>query len=166
MICSVDNCSSEATHTFVWPWGTPGACCRNHLVVVQQRSRATRGRHGVVNFSALDPDRPVEITRDERVELHSARLVAESEREDARVRAAKLLDANTALSTERNGLRARCSQLEAQVKELTARVGVVIGERDNALVTVDELRQQIERLDVGDDARTRDTPPEGLVRVE
>jgi len=159
MQCTVDNCHKEAVYTFVWPWGTPGNCCQDHVVVVQQRSRATRGRFGLVAFNALNPDRPVAVTRDERIELHSTRLVAESERDDARKRAAELFAVNTKLSDELRALRARVAQFEADVKALNSQVELAIHERDKALIAASLAREEAERLGVSlSDYRTRDTP--------
>jgi hypothetical protein len=160
MKCDVDSaCQTEASHTFVWPWGTPGACCPGHIVVVQQRARATRGRQGVVNFVPLDPHAPkAPITRDERITLHAARMTAESERDDARKSAVELRRVNEELSTELRQLRVRVTQFQAEVKALGEQVEAAYKERDAALLRVADMQEECERLGV----RTRPTPPDPI----
>jgi hypothetical protein len=164
MNCTIDNCGKEATHTFVWPWGTEGACCQDHVVVVQQKAKNARGRYGQVSFTRLDPDRPVEMRRDERIELHSARLTAESERDDARLRASKLHEQLVNAQNEIRSYRARVAQFEAAEKELRAQVEIAIRERDNALIAADrarELAEESAKFGMLEDPRERETPPEG-----
>lgn len=148
MNCTVDKCENEALYAFTWPWGTPGFCCAKHMAVVTQRGQQTRGRFGGVAFSPLNPDRPREITRDERIELHAGRLTAESERDDAKLRAAKLFEANTQLANDVRVHRARCMQLEAEVKQLLSRIEGLIEERDAALIASEKAREAAEHLGV------------------
>lgn len=148
MNCTVDNCQREAFYTFVWPWGADGACCEQHKIIVMQQSQQTRGQGARVTFVHLNPDRPREITRDERVALHASRLTAESERDDARLRSSRLLEANTALTNELRGVRARCSSLEATVRELGEQNEVLLRERDAAYVQLETVREEAARLGV------------------
>lgn len=161
MNCTVDNCQREARYTFVWPWAADGACCEQHKMIVLQRSTQTRGPiGGRVTFVPLNPDRPREITRDERVALHSARLTAESERDDARLRSSKLLEANTALTTELRGVRARCEQFQANERGLREQNDALMRERDAALVELETVREEAARMGViVGEPRTRDTTP-------
>lgn len=153
MICTVASCQKEAQYSFTWPWGAPGFCCVGCMTIVTQRGQQTRGRFGAVSFVPLNPDRPREVTRDERVELHAKRLTAESERDDARVRAANLYTANTQLSNDLRVHRARCQQLEAQVKELLERIDVLVKEKEAALIIADKAREAAEDLGAHIDSR-------------
>lgn len=146
MNCTVASCQKEAQYSFTWPWGAPGFCCVGCMTVVTQRGQQTRGRFGAVSFVPLNPDRPREITRDERVELHAKRLTAESERDDARTRAAKLYEANTQLSNDVRVHKARCKQLEANARELLERIDALILERDQALLLAAKAREEAEHL--------------------
>ncbi len=158
MQCTIDNCERDASYTFVWPWGDTGSCCQDHVVIVQQKARNARGRFGQVSFTALDPHRPVEITRNERVELQSARLVAEAEAKDAQIRASKLFEANTNLSKELRAMRARAAQYEADIKALRINTEVLVRERDAAMVTADKLREEMQRFGVFEEHTPAEVP--------
>jgi len=162
MNCTVDGCLKEATHTFVWPWAAEGACCSAHIVVVQQRSMQTRGPRGAVTFVPLAPDRPREVTRDERVGLVSKAIAAEAERDEQRMRSSQLFDSNKKLNDENRALRVRIQHFEANEKTLRAQLSEACAERDAALVSADKAREQLEVLGVEGD---RTTPAEGIARV-
>jgi len=157
MNCTVDGCLKEATHTFVWPWGAEGACCSAHIVIVQQRATQTRGPRGAVTFVPLAPDRPREVTRDERVALVSKAIAAEAERDEQRIRSSQLFDANKKLHDENRALRLRIQHFEANEKTLRSQFTQACEERDAALVSVDKAREQLEALGIEGD---RTTPPE------
>jgi len=144
MQCTLDSCPKPAEYTFVWPWGADGACCQGHVVVVQQKARALRGHFGQVSFARLNPDRPKELSRDERVELHTARLVAESERDDARKRSGELFEVNTRLANEVRTHKVRSEQLHGQTLELLQRVDALTRERDEALTLAGKRREDVE----------------------
>lgn len=144
MQCTLDSCPKPAEYTFVWPWGTDGACCQGHVIVVQQKAKSARGKFGQVSFTRLNPDRPVIITRDERVELHSARLVAEAERDDAGKRAGELFEVNTKLANDVRASKLRGEQLQSQCHELVARVAALVSERDDALALASRRREEVE----------------------
>lgn len=155
------HCPKEATHTFVWPWGTEGAVCQEHIVVVQQQARNARGPRAQVGFTPLNPDRPREITRDERIELRTLKQVAESERDDARAHAAKLFEANTQLSKDLRALRVRVAEFERQVRELTQQVDAAYKARDEALALAGAAREAAAELGAAgfDEALSLPTPP-------
>lgn len=144
--CTIDGCPKNATHTFVWPWGSPGACCDEHVVIVRQRAESTRGEMGTVSFSRLDPDRPPSVTRDERTQLIAAKLSAEAETEEVKLRAERLFANNTELSKELRLLRVRCDQYEANARELLADLEAAKKERDDALVLAHDARVEAERF--------------------
>ncbi len=165
LLCTVDGCTENATYTFVWPWGTPGACCQKHTSIVTQRSQQTRGRFGAVAFAKLNPDRPPEITRNERITLHSARLAAESERDDASRRATELYAVNTKLADEVRALRARCAQLEADAKALREQVELAYKARDQAFLAAEKAREEASQFGVtltGSNGAFETEPPPAL----
>ena len=161
MKCTIDNCNQEATHTFHWPWGDEGACCSFHVLIVQQKAGQTRkGAQARITFVPLNPDREIPITRDERVSLHSARLTAESERDDARAHVAKLFAANTQLTQDLRALRVRTDEFERQVKALTQQVEAAYAARDKALALAGEARERAAELGVDfSDAEPLPLPP-------
>lgn len=149
MNCEIDNCTSPATHAFVWPWGTPSRCCGRHLVVVQQKAQAARGRFGTVSFQVLDPNAPVKtIQRDERTKLIAERLSAEAERDEVRKSNAELLRVNGELMQQVQLHRTRCQALETQAVELRKEVEVAIQERDRALLESAKAHEEAEALGV------------------
>ncbi len=158
MQCTVDKCEREARYTFIWPWGEAGACCQEHVIVVQQKAKAARGKYGQVSFTALDPDRPREITRDERVALHTRALVAESETKDAQLRATKFFELNTKLGEELRAARARVAQYEANDKEQRRTIEALVVERDAALVALDKAREEAQRFGVFEEHTPAEVP--------
>ena len=156
--CTIDNCEKDATHTFVWPWGVPGACCDGHVVIVRQRAESTRGEMGMVSFSRLDPDRPREVTRDERTQLIAAKLSAEAETEETKLRAERLFSSNTELSKELRLLRVRVSQYEADAVALRAELEQAKKERDDAVVLAHDARVEAERFGVFSEVTPAESP--------
>lgn len=149
MKCTQDGCDKEADYTFVWPWGTDGACCQDHVPIVQQQARNVRGEETFVSFSKLNPDRPKEVTRDERIGLHTRALVAEAEMNDAKERASRLFSTNSELTAENRQLRARTAQFEADVKAMREALDAAIVERDKALRAADAVRVEMQdRVDL------------------
>lgn len=161
--CTIDDCPKDATHTFVWPWGVPGACCDGHVVIVRQRAESTRGEMGMVSFSRLDPDRPREVTRDERTQLIAAKLSAEAETEETKLRAERLFSSNTELSKELRLLRVRVSQYEADAVALRAELEQAKKERDDAVVLAHDARVEAERFGVATSPGTPAALPPKLV---
>lgn len=162
MNCNVDECGKPADYTFMWPWGTDGACCQSHVVVVQQKARAVRGPRTVVTFVPLNPDRPKEITRDERVALHAARLAAEGEAADSRKHAANLFNANTQLQKELKDSKLRCTEYEHQMRELRKQLEATTAELDAALISAGQAREELARHGIEPMGhRDRETPPDG-----
>lgn len=156
--CTIDDCPKDATHTFVWPWGTPGACCDQHVVIVKQRSESTRGEMGTVSFSRLDPDRPLAVEPSERVMLIAQKLGAEAERDEVKLRAEKLFSSNTELSKELRLLRARAVQLEVDAAELRNQLVAAQRERDAANLAAHDARVEAERFGGFGDLTPTETP--------
>jgi predicted nuclease with TOPRIM domain len=101
-----------------------------------------------VAFVPLDPDRPRPVERNERVELVSAKLVAEADAQEAKVRAEKLFDANSELTAELRRVRARADEFEARVKELLSQLELAKRAEGEALARAADIRAEAEKFGV------------------
>lgn len=144
VMCSEKGCANTAAFSYVWPWGEQGACCHSHRLHVQQRAE-NLGR-GVPHFVAVDPNYVPPITRDERTQLIAAKLSAEAETADVKLRNATLYDGHTKLSQECKRLRDLNEQGVAQIADQAALIDRLISERDAARADAATAQAEVERL--------------------
>lgn len=142
--CTEPGCKAEAVYTYVWPWGEDGACCSLHRTHVQQKSDALE--RGQMNFTAIDPGRPVPVSRDERTQLRAALLTAEEDMRSAQERAAILYAENAKLREALRQKTAAINELEAQVNDRRADIARLTEERDGARADAGEAQQEAAEL--------------------
>lgn len=144
-LCTFDKgCREPAVFSFMWPWGEACTCCSLHRIHVQQRSDSLE--RGPINFTVLDPHKPVSLARDERTQLRASIMSLEDELRDAKARGQEFYVMNTQLADEIRRLRARAAELESQVKDRTAERDQAMLERDNALADASDANTEVSRL--------------------
>lgn len=143
MMCSVPGCTKPAISTYVWAWGETGACCAEHQVVLQQKAKNLKR---TIQFNAIAPGAPTPMTRDERVQLHAARLAAEDETIEAKQRTAKLYDQNQVLATELGKSNRRSEDAAREIERLNEALNLLTDRHDTALEELQTAKDEIVRL--------------------
>jgi hypothetical protein len=143
-LCSVDQCGEPAVFSYVWDWGEAGYACAKHAAVLQQTAKNLKRN---VTITALAPGAPQQIGRDERTRLIAAKLAAEAETEEVKVRNAQLYQANRELTSELGRQRACIEELESQHHDLRAELEQVTKEKMTALRDLGELETDRARLE-------------------
>src|SRR3569623_1050334 len=126
-----EDCDNEARFTFVWPWGQQGKVCDVHRVTSNQKSVQELDR-GQLNFPPIDPNRPVELTRDERTQLRAGILARDDELNDLNARVGTLVKANSELVDEVRRLRSLNAHAEEELKAARDNTQRAIEARDKA----------------------------------
>ena len=155
MKCFKAECEKPLVYSFVWGWGEHAHCCEAHKVEAQQIHDAQE--RGQLTFQHLDPAAAVApVTRDERTLLIAARMSAEEETEQVKVRAAELQNDCVALKDETRKLLARNVNLEQQIGIAREQRDQAVTERDEALATLHETQEELRRTKL---LIPRDPPP-------
>jgi hypothetical protein len=154
-LCSEPGCKEVAVYTYVWPWGQEGACCSVHRTHVQQKMDALD--RGQMNFTVIDPGRPVPISRDERTQLRAGLMTAEEDMRAAQGRAATLYTENMKLREDLRRERAARAELEAQLQDRAVEIAHLTDERDSARADAGEAQQ--EAADLRAMLPREDSPP-------
>lgn len=162
MLCTEEGCDKEAEYTYIWPWGTDGACCSTHRLTLNQR--ATQQLDTVLHFTMIDPGRPVPVSRDERIGLRAKIMVLEEDVRERDGRIGMLAQAGTEHVDEIRRLRAIGSRLQEEVNAAHERLEQAERERDDARTAAGVAIQERDRLEllvrnVGSHPAT--TPPPG-----
>lgn len=147
MICSEEGCNEEALYTYVWPWGQEGSCCGVHRVVVNQRSTQMLDR-GELQFSVIDPNRPKEVSRDERARLRAEILVRDEDIASLKNQVAGLHSSQAKLADEARRLRAANNYLTNEAKHAAEALAKMTTERDQALADLADVTVDRDRLAV------------------
>jgi hypothetical protein len=142
-IVQCSHCDQPAVSTYLWDWGQAGACCPRHQFELAQRQKPLKRQ---VRFSALSPNAPPPIARDERVQFHARILAAEDELQEAKGRTSALYEQKQALAGETVRLGRLLSEQERRVSELQGELAHVGGERDRALQELSTARDEVVRL--------------------
>lgn len=142
--CTEEGCKAEAVYTYVWPWGADGACCSLHRTHVQQKADALD--RGPMNFTAIDPGRPVPVSRDERTQLRAALMTAEEDMRSAQERAAILYAENAKLREQLRQKFGAVQELEFQLNDRRADIARLTEERDAARADAGEAQQEAAEL--------------------
>jgi hypothetical protein len=133
------ECNEPAVARYRWPWGDEGTCCATHQFLLNQKAG---NLSQTCQFSPINPPLPP-LGRDERTQLHAARLAAEDELREVQARGRQLHEQCEKRGAELIAKHARVQTLEGLVKATEERLARVELERDEALSklasTTDEL---------------------------
>ena len=146
VLCSEDGCREEAIYSYVWPWGTPGTCCAQHSITLNQRATQQLDIPGGLRLVTIDPGRQPVITRDERAQLRAGVMVRDDEINELKVQVANLTKSAGDLSAQVQRYRGNARHLEDDAAELRLKLDQVITERDAALADQADLKAEIARL--------------------
>src|SRR4051812_42520742 len=91
------QCAQQAVWGYLWEWGEGGVCCAEHGQLMQQMQESLGRR---VTLSQLMAPAPAALTRDERTLLLAAKLSAEAEADDLKLRGLELYNENVKLSRQ------------------------------------------------------------------
>lgn len=141
--CTTVGCTRNATHTYTWDWGESGYCCSTCLVSLRHRMDSL-GR--TCTFVALQPGAPVELTRDERIQLHARVLAAEDELKLTKARNLVLFNSNQELAAEINSLRLELESFRTQLADAQAEADQLTSEKMKALQQLAETNHELARL--------------------
>ena len=138
-----DQCTEPAVFSYSWDWGQTGVCCAKHQFVLNQKARHLK-RH--VAFTRLGPVQPAPVTRDERTRLIAAKLSAEAETGDVKLRALDLSQANEKLAQEVRRLTLLNGEQASQLKDARVTVDQLAKDRDAALHKLAESADELLRV--------------------
>ena len=148
MLCTEEVCKEEALYTYIWPWGQDGACCSLHRLQLQQKATQQLNLELGLNFTAIDPGRPVAVSRDERAQLRAKIIVLEDDNRDANARISQLTTAGAELVEEVRRMRAIGSRLQEELNDANARAEQAERERDDARASAGLAIQEKDRLEL------------------
>jgi hypothetical protein len=109
--CDVDGCDKDAVWIYTWAWGDTGHCCAVHGMLLQQKAKNLKR---AVTLAPLPNIAAPALTRDERTQLHAARLAAEDETREAKERTATLYSQAQVLTSELGTQRRALEELTRQ----------------------------------------------------
>lgn len=133
------ECDKAAVARYRWPWGDEGACCAEHQFLLNQKAGNLQQ---TCLFSPLTPP-AAPLGRDERTQLHAARLAAEDELKEVQARGRQLHEQSEARGLELRRSLARVAVLEAQVSELSSQLEQAQRDRDDAQIKLNETTDEL-----------------------
>jgi hypothetical protein len=137
------DCTELATHAYQFDWGETGICCAKHATLLTQ----TAGNlQRTIQVSPLQNLPPPPLQRDERTQLHAARISLETELEEVKSRGLELYRLNGEQQRTINTLTVQKRELEAVVKDLTNEATTLRGQLEMRDGEHAELVIEIERL--------------------
>lgn len=142
-LCTVGECKQNALYSYTWDWGEAGFCCARCTVTLQHKMQSL-GR--TCTFVALQPGAPIELGKDERIQLHARVLAAEDEVRTVKARNLQLFDSNQVLSGEVRQLRAELEQFQSQLADARAEADQLTTEKMKALQQLAETNHELARL--------------------
>lgn len=137
------KCTELATLAYGWDWGESGICCAKHAALMQQTASQI-GRN--VNIYPLPNQAPVQLTRDERTQLHAKALSLETEAEELKARGLELYRINSQQQYTINTLTVQKRELESVVKDLEGTITTLRGQLETRDAEHAELVLELERL--------------------
>jgi hypothetical protein len=143
VMCDQPECESVAEFSYLWSWGQSGYCCAKHQFLLNQAAQNMNQRIG---FTVLAPQQTKPVEREERIQLHAARLAAEDELAQAKQRTAQVYAENQTLVAEVQRLRKLTSELEGHLRTTEDDARRLLEERDSALVELASARDELVRL--------------------
>ena len=156
VMCDEPGCTEPAAFHYTWAWGATGAVCHRHQFLRQQTSRNIKQG---IQFHPIQPGQAPPVERQERVQLHAARLAAEDELKEAQGRTSALYAQNQELLAEVRRLKADVAELDASGQETFNRAERLQTERDRAFEELASARDRILKLETLNDALEGATVP-------
>lgn len=147
-MCTEKDCHEPAVAAYSWDWGETGYCCARHQFLLKQAADQI-GR--TITFHPLAVA-PAPLLRDERVQLHAARLAAEDETLEAQKRSLELFKQNEALAAEVRRLGLKANADDADLQQMSAELRRVTEQRDRALADHAKAQDEVNRLKTLNDA--------------
>lgn len=146
MLC--DECDKPAEFTGIWPWGADIKVCSLHRLTTNQKATQQLDIPNGITFAAIDPNKPVELGRDERTQLRAQILTRDDELADLQRRVVTQTRASTELADEVRRLRGVNSGLESQLKDAKANLETALAERSKALADAGKAITERDRLEL------------------
>lgn len=141
--CDYEGCEQPATHSYVWDWGDGGHCCQQHVAA---HSMTARNLKRTVQFAALAASAPVELTRQQRIDMNARVLAAEQEADEVNAKSVELYNANVQLANEIKRQSIEVLGLQAQVRDLAAELEQTRSEKMKALTELGAAKTELARL--------------------
>ena len=161
MLC--DECDKPAEFTGVWPWGAPIKVCSVHRLSANQKATQQLDIPAGIPFSVIDPNKPVELGRDERTQLRAAIITRDDELADLNRRIVSTSKANGELVEEVRRLRGVSAGLEKQLSDAVKARDEAIETRDKALADAGAAITERDRRELL--LRIAQTSPVGYPKV-
>jgi len=146
IMCDEMDCQEVATHSYTWDWGASGNVCAKHASLLPQRAESLNRK---VSVHPLQPQAPVDLTRDERIGFRAKILTLEAELDEAKGRGLELWRSNADLSKQVQTLTLRDREAKAQLSDAAARqtaLQVKLDERDAEHASMLEELQRLRTL--------------------
>jgi seryl-tRNA synthetase len=144
-ICTWKGCSKAATHRYRWEWGEEGNVCEACITLMHQAADSLQRKF---TTTPLNPSAEAPLTRSERTQLIAAKLSAEAEADEIRLRSHQLYTSNVDLTAQVQTLKMRerehAGQMEAKESE-NERLAEALEKRERELA---EATQELQRLTV------------------
>jgi len=141
--CGEPNCTNAPVSQYTWAWGEVGYVCAQHQFLISQRAKNLKR---TVTFMSLGPAAPAPLTRDERTQLHAARLSAEDEMREAQGRTARLYDQNQVLAAELGKSVRQRDELQSELTRLNEALTLLTDRHDTALEELQTAKDEVVRL--------------------
>jgi len=142
-LCSWKDCKHAATHHFRWEWGDEGNVCESCIALMNQAADQLARKFIT---TPLNPAAESPLTRSERTQLIAARLSAEAEADEIKLRSHQLYTQNVDLSSQVQTLKMRerehAGQMDAKESE-NERLAEALEKRERELA---EATNEVQRL--------------------
>ncbi len=146
MLCTEEGCSNEAEFSYIWPWGAQGACCGSHRTHLMQRAQQQLDTN--IQFTVLDPGKPMPVSRDERAQLRAKIIVLEEDVAERDRRIALHVKNGGEQVEEMRRLRGLVTRLEQELAEAKETVDTALRDRDDARTQAGLAIQERDRLEL------------------
>lgn len=137
------DCTELATQAYMFDWGEQGVCCARHGMLLQQTAQNVQRSVTVQPLMNLPPP---PLQRDERTQLHAARISLETELEEVKSRGLELYRINGEQQKTINTLTVQKRELEAQQRDSAATITTLQGQLEERDAEHAELVLEVERL--------------------
>lgn len=133
---------------YTTPWGTQGyASEKGVFLLKQQMANLGRKDTDLVLIPLQKNDQNDPVSRSERTQLIAARMSAEQDADDSKVRASKLYDQNLELTKELGNARTLAAEAQAQVNDLKATLATTNDELATQTKKASRLADEVVRLE-------------------
>ena len=147
-MCDQADCKQPAALSYRWDWGTTGACCQEHGLLLTQTAQNLSShdlkRH--ISLAPLENAAEAPLERSERTALIAAKISAEAETEEIKRRAGMLYQQNVDLTGQVQVLTLRHREADAQLADARGKVDVLESKLKRREIDLGTVTDELQRL--------------------